>query len=224
MERVKQTRNGKALTVRYSMFILGLAVMAFGCMLCIQAQTGVSPWDVFHIGLYQTFGLTIGTWSQIVGAVVIFISYLTAKIKPNIPMVLNMILFGWFLDFFMWLNLIPQAETLFTQYLMFAIGLFVMAVGIGMYISPRLGAGPRDSLMLALNEKLGWSIQRVRLVIEVVVLIAGWFMGGPVSFGTVLIALLTGPLIQRTIPFWENVMKKPYGRASDEGAEMKVAV
>lgn len=220
---MNHTRNGKTLTVRYAMFCLGLAVMAFGCMLCIQANAGVSPWDVFHIGLFQTFGLTIGTWSQIVGAVVILLSYVVARIKPGIPTLLNMILFGYFLDFFLWLNMIPEAETLASRYGLFTLGLLVMTVGIGMYISPRLGAGPRDSLMLALNEKLGWSIQRVRLVIEVAVLIAGWFMGGPVSFGTVLIAVLTGPLIQRTIPFWEKVMKKPYGMGTAK-PEAKVAV
>jgi uncharacterized protein len=88
-----------------------------------------------------------------------------------------------------------------------------MAVGIGMYISPRLGAGPRDSFMLAMNERMGWSIQKVRIAIEVTVLLAGAALGGPVSIGTVLIALLTGPLIQRTIPFWQTVMQKPYGMA-----------
>ena len=65
--------------------------------------------------------------------------------------------------------------------------------------------------MLAMHERMGWSIQKVRLIIEISVLLAGAALGGPVSFGTVLVALLTGPLIQRTIPFWENVMQKPYG-------------
>jgi len=64
--------------------------------------------------------------------------------------------------------------------------------------------------MLAMNERLGWSIQKVRLIIEITVLLAGAALGGPVSVGTVLIAVLTGPLIQRTIPFWQMVMKKQY--------------
>ncbi|WP_400163999.1 YitT family protein [Brevibacillus sp. TJ4] len=206
-------RNGKPLAIRYAMFVLGLFVGAFGAVLSIKANLGVAPWDTLHIGLQMTFGLTIGIWSQIVGVIVIVSSYVIAKIKPSFPMFLNMFCFGTFLDLILWLDLIPQGETMFQKIVLFSLGMVIMAVGIGMYLSPRLGAGPRDSFMLAMNERLGWSIQRVRLIIEVTVLLAGASLGGPVSVGTVLIALLTGPMIQRTILFWETLMRKPYGMA-----------
>lgn len=196
--------------IRYAMFVLGLFVCAFGCVLTIQANMGVAPWDTFHIGLQKTFGLTIGIWSQIAGVAVIMASYLLAKIKPTFAMFLNMVCFGVFLDFFIWWGIVPKPEMMVERTAMFLVGVLIMAVGIGMYLSPKLGAGPRDSFMLAMNERLGWSIQRVRLIIEITVLIAGASLGGPVSVGTVLIALLTGPLIQRTIPFWQMVMKKQY--------------
>ncbi|MED1723991.1 YitT family protein [Brevibacillus parabrevis] len=205
------TRVSKSIAVRYAMFVLGLFIGAFGCVLAIKANLGVAPWDTFHIGLQKTFGLTIGIWSQIVGVVVILSSYLVAKIKPTFGMFLNMICFGSFLDLILWLNIVPEFESIWLRLLVFLLGVVVMTIGIGMYLSPRLGAGPRDSFMLAMNERLGWSIQKVRLIIEVTVLIAGAALGGPVSIGTVLIAVLTGPMIQRTIPFWQSVMKKQYG-------------
>ncbi|MED4581631.1 YitT family protein [Brevibacillus choshinensis] len=204
-------RISRSITMRYVMFILGLFVGAFGCVLTIKAHLGVAPWDTFHIGLQKTFGLTIGIWSQIVGVIVILSSYVVAKIKPNFAMFLNMVCFGTFLDLILWSNAIPEPQTFVARLLVFLLGVIVMTIGIGMYLSPRLGAGPRDSFMLAMNERLGWSIQKVRLIIEITVLIAGAALGGPVSIGTVLIAVLTGPMIQRTIPFWEMVMKKQYG-------------
>lgn len=197
--------------MRYGMFILGLFIGAFGCVLTIKANLGVSPWDTFHIGLQKTFGWTIGIWSQIVGVIVILSSYWIAKIKPNFAMFLNMACFGSFLDGILWLNVVPELHSFSARLGMFVLGVIIMTLGIGMYLSPRLGAGPRDSFMLAMNERLGWSIQKVRLIIELSVLIAGAALGGPVSIGTVLIALLTGPMIQRTIPFWETLMKKQYG-------------
>ncbi|WP_432776830.1 YitT family protein [Brevibacillus gelatini] len=204
-------RISRSIVIRYAMFVLGLFIGALGCVLAIKANLGVAPWDTFHIGLQKTFGLTIGMWSQIVGLAVIFSSYLIAKIKPTFGMFLNMVCFGSFLDFILWLDVVPELASLWSRMAMFLLGLVVMNIGIGMYLSPRLGAGPRDSFMLAMNERLGWSIQKVRLIIEVTVLIAGAALGGPVSIGTVLIALLTGPMIQRTIPFWQSVMKKQYG-------------
>lgn len=200
----------RSIAVRYAMFVLGLFVGAFGTVLAIKANLGVAPWETFHIGLQKTFGLTIGIWSQIVGVFVIIASYLVAKLKPNFGMFLNMVCFGVFLDLILWLDFIPQVQSIWARLLMFLAGVVVLGGGIGMYLSPSLGAGPRDSFMLAMNERLGWSIQRVRLIIEVTVLIAGAALGGPVSIGTILIALLTGPLIQRTIPFWRNLMKKQY--------------
>ena len=83
-------RIRRSLVVRYFMFILGLFIGAFGCVLAIKANLGVAPWDTFHIGLQKTFGLTIGIWSQIVGVIVILSSYVVAKIKPTFGMFLNM--------------------------------------------------------------------------------------------------------------------------------------
>lgn len=203
----------RALCIRYAMFMIGLAVMALGCYMTIQADLGVAPWDVLHIGLQKTFGLTIGIWAQLIGVIVIVLSFFLAKIKPGIGTALNVIFFGVFIDLFIWLEFIPAPSHLYQRILLFIAGVLVMAIGIGMYISPRLGAGPRDSFMLALNERMGWSIQKVRMSIELIVLLLGGLLGGPVSIGTLLIAVLTGPLIQRTIPFWEGLMKKAYGMA-----------
>lgn len=209
---MKSKTGNRALFVRYTMFMLGLVVMAVGTSFTIVASLGTAPWETFHIGLYYTFGLTIGTWSQIVGAAVIILSFVIARIKPGLGTVLNMVFFGLFIDLCLWLDFIPHFAELWQRWLLFLLGLMINSIGIGMYISPRLGAGPRDSLMLALHEKTGWSIQAVRVLIEVVVVIAGWLMDGPVAWGTILIALLTGPMIQWTIPFWEKLMAKPYGR------------
>ncbi|NGQ94782.1 YitT family protein [Brevibacillus sp. SYP-B805] len=198
------------------MFLLGLAVIAYGVVMTIEADFGVSPWDVLHIGLQKTFGLTIGIWSQLIGVLIILLSYLLGKIKPGIGTILNMVAFGLFIDLFMWMGAVPHVSGLPARILLFLGGLVIMAVGIGMYISPRLGAGPRDSFMLALHERMGWSIQAVRMAIEITVLGMGALLGGPVSIGTLVIAVFTGPLIQRTIPFWERVMAKSYGQRPKE--------
>lgn len=213
---MKRRKAIHPLTVRYAMFMLGLLIMAFGIAMMIEANLGVAPWDTFHIGLQKTFGLTIGTWSQIVGLVIIFSSYVIGKIKPTIGMFLNMFFFGLFIDMFMWLGWIPKGESLAERIVCFAAGLLIYTLGTGMYLSPRLGAGPRDSFMLALNDRLGWSIQKVRLGIEITVTILGFLLGGPVSVGTLITALAIGPLIQRFIPMWERLMQKPYGTTPQE--------
>lgn len=58
-----------------------------------------------------------------------------------------------------------------------------------------MGSGPRDSIMMMIVDKTGWSVQWFRNGMEVFVLFLGWALGGPVGIGTVLIAFFLGPVI-----------------------------
>jgi uncharacterized membrane protein YczE len=75
-------------------------------------------------------------------------------------------------------------------------GILLGGVATGMYIGAVFGPGPRDGLMTGLARRTGRSIRLVRTGIEVIVLTAGWFLGGTVGIGTVLYALSIGPLAQ----------------------------
>lgn len=184
---------------RWTFYLVGLVIMALGITMTIKGyKLGIGPWDVFHVGLYNRFGLSIGTWSIITGLVIIGGTAIVLKELPKIGTWLNMILLGIFIDIFNWL--IPNVEHLFFQTIVFIVGLVIVSYGIGVYMCPNIGAGPRDSLMLVFVEKFGFSIKRVRTTIEVIVAICGWLLGGPVGFGTVLIALLIGQFVHHTLP------------------------
>jgi uncharacterized membrane protein YczE len=58
------------------------------------------------------------------------------------------------------------------------------------------GAGPRDSMMLAIHRTTGVSVRLARGILEVIVVLIGWVLGGPLGFGTVVFALLIGPSVQ----------------------------
>ncbi len=68
--------------VQFTIFFIGIMMMSFGIVLTIQADLGVSPWDVLHIGLYQQFGLSIGTWNIIVGIIILGTSAIILKSWP----------------------------------------------------------------------------------------------------------------------------------------------
>ena len=58
-----------------------------------------------------------------------------------------------------------------------------------------LGSGPRDALMVALARKFGRSAGACRAVVDVLVTVIGFFLGGPVGVGTIISAVGLGPLI-----------------------------
>lgn len=69
-----------------------------------------------------------------------------------------------------------------------------------MYVGARLGPGPRDGLMTGASSLTGRSVRLVRTLMEIVVLAAGWLLGGSVGVGTVLYALAVGPVTQYFLP------------------------
>ncbi len=190
--------------IRLCIFFVGIFVLSLGVVMIIKADLGVSAWDVLHIGLNKTFGLTVGTWSQIVGLFIIFITLLINKNIISIGTVLNMIFIGFFIDFFLYV--MPQMDNIVYQYMFLFVGLIIMGVGAGLYITASLGPGPRDSLMIALTKKYGWSVKKVKTTMELLVLIIGWFLGGPVFIGTVITAILIGPIIHYSLDWWGKVL------------------
>lgn len=177
---------------RLFIFIIGLLIMSLGIVLVITANLGSAPWDVLNIGLHIQFGLTIGSWAIIVGFLILLIVAILSKKLPPFGALLNMVLVGVFIDIFLLLPFMNTPATLYQKWIMFLIGLIIMGYGMGFYISAKLGAGPRDSLMIVLSEKFGGSIARTRLLMEAIVLIVGWILGGPVSWGTIIYAALIG--------------------------------
>lgn len=207
MKREQRSRL-QASAIKWSVFFIGLIIMAFGIVLMIKADIGVAPWDVLHIGLYKQFGLSIGTWSIIIGFLVLFSTSILSKAWPQIGAFLNMLLVGVFIDLFMLLPFIKNPDHLVGKIVMLLVGIIIIGYGIGVYISAKRGAGPRDTLMLVLTERTGWKVSHIRLGMEVIVLTAGFLMGGPVSLGTFLFGLTIGLIVGYTLPQCEKMMEK----------------
>ncbi|MEC1522753.1 YitT family protein [Neobacillus niacini] len=191
---------------RWSFFIFGLIVFGLGIALTVEGKLiGIGPWDVFHYGLFLRIGLSIGTWSIIMGFLLLTVSSVATKKLPKIGAFLNMLLIGLFTDFFIWL--LPSINSVIGAVIFFCIGAVLMGVGTGIYMSADLGSGPRDGIMLLIIGKTGWSIQRVRSGMEVIVLILGWALGGPVGIGTIIIAFLLGPIVGVALPQSKKLLK-----------------
>jgi uncharacterized membrane protein YczE len=197
---------------RWFFFVAGLWILSFGVVLTIQANLGVAPWDVLHIGLSRTTSLSIGLWVQLVGLFLVAVTAWLKRRRPEIGTVLNMILVGWFIDGWLILNWIPTTSSLLIRWIYLLAGIGLAGFGAGMYIASRLGAGPRDGLTLVLSERTGWSISRIRTIMEVTVLVIGGVLGGPLSVGTFLSSVLIGPVMHVSIQFWEKRLKTVAGR------------
>lgn len=190
---------------RWAFYFVGMIILAFGIGMTIRGERfGIGPWDVLHYGLTETFGLTIGTWSIISGFVLILLMIVVYRKLPKIGTWINMVVIGVFIDISLFV--LPEVSSFGSSLAMFIVGVIVMGIGIGMYMAPNMGAGPRDSLMLILIDQIGMSINGARTTMEVSVALAGWALGGPVGVGTVFIAFGLGTLVQWTLPYNQRLL------------------
>ncbi|GAA4267225.1 hypothetical protein [Frondihabitans peucedani] len=192
-------------TRRILQLVVGQSAYGLGAALLIRADIGLDPWDVLTQGLSERIGLSFGTLTILIGALVL-LAWIPLRQRPGFGTVLNVVLVGPAID--VGLAWFPAASGLWAQGLEFALGLLVLAVASGLYIGARLGPGPRDGLMTGLHSRLGWPIWLCRTLVEGTVLVAGWLLGGSVGVGTVAFAVLIGPMVGRTIP-WLRVPETP---------------
>src|SRR5690349_9766590 len=191
--------------VRLVQLYLGLVLYGISSSLLVLATLGLDPWDVFHQGLSRTFGLAIGTWAIIVGAVVLLL-WIPLRQRPGIGTVSNVVLVG--LTMNVVLGHVHAPHALGVRIALLACGVFLNGVATGAYIGAGFGPGPRDGLMTGLAAR-GHSIRVVRTSIEVTVLVIGWLLGGTVGIGTVVYAVSIGPLAHVFIPFFTRIGARP---------------
>ncbi len=182
---------------RISGLVFGLFLFASGVVLTMKADIGYAPWDVFHYGAARTAGVSIGTMSILVGLLVGAAAFALGE-KIGLGTILNMVLIGVFMDLILAADVVPAMEGFPAGVLLLTAGLFTVSLGSYFYIRSGYGAGPRDSLMVALRRMTGLPIGVCRALLEGTVVGAGWFLGGPVGLGTVIAAFGIGVCIQIT--------------------------
>lgn len=169
------------------MFGLAIALM-------IRGNIGTSAWAVLEVALSKILHITPGTMTVIMGFLVLT-GALIMRERIGWGTLANILSIGPWEDF--WLARIPSiTNSLPLQIGMLLLAIVLMGMASAIYIGVDAGAGPRDSMMLAIRRTTGVSIRIARGLIEVTVVTIGWLLGGPAGIGTLVYALMVGPSVQ----------------------------
>lgn len=185
-----------------SWLITGLFLYGIALAMLVQGSLGLAPWNTLASGLVEITGISFGMMTNLIGLVVLLL-WIPLRQRPGVGTVLNVLLVGTSAEIGVWL--LPQPSDLVAQVALFTGGLLLLAAATGIYIAPGLGPGPRDGLMTGLHERTGAPVWLCRAGVEITVLAAGWLLGGMVGIGTVAEALLIGPMVHRTLPFFRTL-------------------
>ena len=188
----KSPTNFKPSIVTLFYLCLGLVLFGFGEGLLIVSGIGASPWNVLHQGIAVNLGVSVGTIAFLVSFLVLLIWYFLDQ-KIGMGTIINFIIIAIMID--VTIFFFDRPDQFFFQLLEVITGILIIGFGTAIYLIANLGAGPRDGLMTGLQKKTNTPLALVRICIEIIVVLLGWFLGGTFGMGTLVFAICIGPSV-----------------------------
>lgn len=185
----------KSFISKIMLLFAGQVFTAIGVTFMLQANIGLEPWSVLQQGLNKTTGVSFGTAIMIVSTGIILMDLMLGE-HIGMGMIVSAVLCGPIIDFFVWLNVIPQQTEILPGIVFLLIGLELLAFGTYLGMRAKMGCGARDALMVAMAKRTNITVGLCRFITEAAAVLLGWLMGGQVGIGTILGAFGIGVLIE----------------------------
>ncbi|MFC4076630.1 YczE/YyaS/YitT family protein [Salinithrix halophila] len=187
---------------RFLFYIVGILSFTLGIVLTIQSHLGTSPFDALLVGLFQTVGLTPGSWEMIIGGIMVLFNAMAQRQPPEYLAILTAVITGVFIDFWLWLlGGWVHPDMVISQSFCVGSGLILVGLGIAIYLKAHFAPLPIDRMMLVVQGLTGWNVAVSRTMISIAILVLAFMFQGPIGIGTILSVIFTGTLIKWFIPF-----------------------
>ncbi len=184
--------------------VLGMGFFLSFLMLC---GLGTDPCSFMNKAISLRIGMLFGTWQLIINAVMLVIVLFWDRSSLGFGTVFNMVLVGYYVDFFDWVwgKIIPAHYFTdpVTGWAIFLAALFFFIVSAAVYINSDMGVAPYDALPKIITEKVTGRFPKVpkmliRMAWDFTAVAVGTLAGGRPVIGIILMAVFLGPVISLT--------------------------
>ena len=190
--------------------VIGSVVMGISIDLFVKAGLGLDSLSLFQAGLGNVFHISLGAASISIMLLVLIVLLFIDRRRVGAGTIINSLLVGTSINFF---SPIIGTETsgMPEQVLCLAAGLILMGAGIGTYVAAGIGEAGMDALMMYLSGRLNKNVNITRIVIDIILSVTGFILGGRLGVATVISMLLNGQIIQITLKIFEKVRGRRHG-------------
>ena len=199
----------KKLILRWICFLLGIIILTLGARIILFSGLGVGGLDAIAIGCAKWSGMSIGIWIMILGTLLVIISAFIIG-KFTIVPIGTSLLVGWTYNIWgkiIFDTMLAPTDKAHIGY-SFLLGILIGPLGAAIYIASDISMGPVDYLMIAVKERYHQSMQVGRTFIEIIFVVTGYLVGGPIGVGTICIMLFWGPILQVYYAMIEKILGK----------------
>ena len=184
-------------TKRILASLIGVILISIAVAIFRYCDIGTDPFSCFNLGICNITGLSFGNVQVLVSIILFLGLYFVGKQFFGIGTLMSMFLVGYISDFL--LSIIPiEAATIpmYARYLILVVGLVTTSFGISLYSSANLGVSAYDAMSFILVDRYNHlHLQYTRILVDILLVVGGFFMGSVVGIGTLIIAFGVGPCV-----------------------------
>ncbi|MFJ9948561.1 YitT family protein [Kitasatospora sp. NPDC091207] len=184
----------RAHRARYGVYLLGCLLFSTGAAFFIRSDLGTDPLDVFALGLLKHVPLTIGIAQSLVAAVCILVWSAWNRRRPVISPFITFFLCGSVIDVLRAVDAagrvpVPDAARML-------IGVALCTYGSALIIMSGTGIRAMDLIAITMTHRWNWPFWVSKGCLELLLLVSGYLLGGPVGVGTLCFLVFVDTLIQ----------------------------
>ncbi|WP_429957094.1 YczE/YyaS/YitT family protein [Enterococcus sp. AZ196] len=185
--------------LRISWVIVGTILMGIGIEIIVSANRGFDSVSTLILGLMNYSTISFGRWSQLLSLLFLLLTFLYKRRMLGIGSIINTLLVGETIN---QTASVIQSIAFFqnNSYASFS-GFCIMALGTAIYLSGGLGSGPLEGMMFCICELFKISLQKGRVLLDLVIVAFGILLGSTFGVGTLFAIFLLGPMIQGCLSF-----------------------
>ncbi len=178
--------------------------MGFFLSFLLMCKLGNDPCTFMNKSVSEKIGMSFGNYQLIVNIVMLCVVLIFNRKLIGFGTLFNMILIGYYADFFCWVwrKVIPASvfTTPLSRWIIFILSLLFFIISVAVYISVEMGVAPYDGIPLIITEKLKMDNSPVgKAVIRILwdgsAIVVGMIAGKIPVIGVILMTLFLGPVI-----------------------------
>ena len=177
--------------------VTGTAVAALGMDMAIYAGFGSATLAVLWQGIAKTANITVGQASFIIAAAMVVFCLFYDRSQIHIGTVLYQVVYRLCIDWFA--PYIQYGTSKTVNFLLMISGLVIFSFGSALYSVADFGKGSYEALTFAIVNRSRCSIQKVRIVLDIICVLGGALLGGKIGLCTAATILLSGVLLQQFV-------------------------
>lgn len=190
----------------FALMLGSVIMMGFGVSLLVLTQMGTDPCSAMNYGVSRTIHMSFGNYQLLLNLILLILVLIGNYRLIGTGTIGNMVLVGYSADFFSWiwrdLCHIPGNLTFTIRLLILLPTLLLFVTAAACYMNSGHGMAPYDAVPFILSEKLEKKTGRsglfrpIRLSLDLLATVIGYFTGGEVGLMTILMVILLAPIVE----------------------------